>query len=245
MITCYDYSFASIIATTDIDLILVGDSSAMTMHGMTDTTHATIEMIASMVAATTRGAPNKFVVADMPFLTHRKGKIHALECAEKLVRAGAQAIKIEGILGHEDTIAYLIESGIPVMGHLGLTPQSVLQQGYQVQGKSPMGSDAIIQQALALQDIGCFAVVLECVPSQCAKTITEELLIPTIGIGAGVHTDGQVIVLQDALGMNTAFKPKFVRQFAHGFEIIQGALNQFSTAVKERTFPNTDETYYP
>jgi len=243
MITCYDYSSARIVNTSDIDAILVGDSAAMVIHGFETTVNATMEMMTSHVRAVRKGAPDKFLVADMPFLMHRKGRELAMSAVDEFVRAGAQAVKIEGARGHLDLIQYIVESGIPVMGHLGLTPQSVHQLGgYRVQGKGK-DADKLWKDAKALQEARVFSLVLELVPASLAKRITEDLTIPTIGIGAGPETSGQVLVFQDLLGMNPNFKPKFLRTYLDGYHQIQSALNNFSADVKNGRFPSKEESF--
>lgn len=244
MLTCYDSTFAKLIEQSQIDIILVGDSGSMTLMGYPDTTHATIEMMVSMTAAVRRGAPKQFIVADMPFLAHKQGEQHAFQCIDKLIKAGANAIKIEGIDGHGDLIANIVASGVPVMGHLGLTPQSVHTLGYQVQGKDPEQANRIINQAHQLEALGCFALVLECVPNQIAAEITQQLKIPVIGIGAGAAVDGQVLVLQDMLGMNPTFKPKFVRHFMDGAQQMLSAFNGFHQQIQNQSYPTNEESYH-
>ncbi|WP_018298706.1 3-methyl-2-oxobutanoate hydroxymethyltransferase [Fangia hongkongensis] len=244
MLTCYDYSFANIANQSDIDILLVGDSGIMTLFGYPDTTYGTIELMEMMTKAVVTGAPDKFIIADMPFLSHRKGIHHALDSAERLIKCGAQAVKIEGLSGHKDVIAYLIESGIPVMGHLGLTPQSVHATGYKVQGRNTDDFQAIIADAMMLQELGVFAMVLECVPTELTEKITQMLDIPVIGIGAGNASDGQVLVLQDMLGMTQNIKPKFVRHYLNGFHTIQTALNHYHQDVKNASYPDATESYH-
>lgn len=244
MVTCYDSTSAKIVAASNVDCILVGDSAAMTMHGFNDTLNATPEMLEYHVAAVRRGAPEKFIVADLPFLAHRGSMDATLAVVARVMRAGANAVKIEGIDGSEDVFRHIVQSGVPVMGHLGLTPQSVHAfGGFKVQGKTEVAAKHIRQQAAVLEECGVFAIVLECVPSPLAKEITEAAHVPTIGIGAGVGCDGQVLVFQDVLGLNTDFRPKFVRQFAQGSAIFKDALNKFDSEVKERTFPAPAESF--
>ena len=243
MVTCYDYSSARIVNESEIDAILVGDSAAMVMHGYETTVNATVKMMTSHVRAVRKGAPDKFLVADMPFLVHRKGRELAMDAVDEFVRAGAQAVKIEGARGHLDLIRYIVESGIPVMGHLGLTPQSVHQLGgYRVQGRGE-DSRKLCEDATALQEAGVFSLVLELVPVSLAKRITRDLFIPTIGIGAGLETSGQILVFQDLLGMNPGFKPKFLRTYLDGYHQIQTALNNFSADVKNGRFPSKEESF--
>ncbi len=244
MVTCYDYSFAKIIQNTNVDCILVGDSLAQVMHGHSTTLKATSQLMALHTAAVVRGLPNKFIVADMPFLSTRKGLKHAMDCIDLVMKAGAQAIKIEGADGHIELIKHIVQSGVPVMGHLGLTPQSIHQLGGpKVQGKKTEQALKISADALALENAGCFSLVLECVPAVLAKQISTALQIPTIGIGAGSDTDGQVLVLQDMLGMNPDFHPKFLKKYLHGSELIINALNTYVTDVTSAKFPQKEHTY--
>ena len=200
VVTCYDYWSAKIVAQSDVDVMLVGDSLAMVMHGHTTTIPATVDLMKLHIEAVVRGASgsNKLIIGDMPFLSYRKGLVASLDAIEKIMQAGAQAVKLEGAIGNEELIKHTVASGVPVMGHIGMTPQSVHQLGgFRVQGKSNETAEKIFQQALALEDSGCFSLVLECVPSELAHKITQRLHIPTIGIGAGAGVDGQVLVLQD------------------------------------------------
>jgi 3-methyl-2-oxobutanoate hydroxymethyltransferase len=244
MITCYDSSFASIVNASPIDVILVGDSSAMVMHGHKSTINADADMIESHVAAVARTATSKFIVADMPFLSNRYGINHATEVADRFLKAGAHAVKIEGIQGNEEIVKHLVGSGIPVMGHLGLTPQFVNQLGgMKVQATSAEAQDLLLKDAKTFQDCGAFSLVLECVPSKIAKTATDLLNIATIGIGAGLDVDGQVLVLQDLLGFNPNFKPKFLRQYLNGYELFKSAFEEFHEDVTQQKFPNEKECY--
>lgn len=244
VVTCYDHWTAKIIAQTDIDCVLVGDSLAMVMHGHPTTIPATVELMELHTQAVARGAPNKFIITDVPFLAHRKGLLTAMRMLEKFVRAGAQAIKIERVEGNEKLIQHIIESGVPVMGHLGLTIQSINQLGgFHIQGKHEKAAQTLLNHAKILQDIGCFSLVLECIPSTIAKKISQQLTIPTIGIGAGPETDGQVLVLQDLLGTNQEFKPKFLKTYMNGFSAIQTALNNYNKDVKEKNFPGEEHCY--
>lgn len=244
MVTCYDAWSARIIAESPIDAVLVGDSLAMVVHGYPDTVHATTEMMATHTAAVRRGIGDTFVVADIPFPEHRKGILAAMECVDQLMKAGANAVKLEGAQGHLDVVAHIVESGVPVMGHLGLTPQSVHQMGgYRVQGKEEAAARQIELDALALQEAGVFAIVLECVPAELAARITESLTIPTIGIGSGPQCSGQILVLQDVLGLNLGFKPKFLRTYAEGAEVIKDALGRYDSDVKQMAFPSEKESF--
>jgi 3-methyl-2-oxobutanoate hydroxymethyltransferase len=246
MVTCYDYTSARIVETTSIDCILVGDSLAMTMHGFDSTLPATPELMAMHVASVRKGAPSKFIVGDMPFLAHRGSLDRTLEAARLIMTAGAQALKIEGVDGSEDVLKHIVQSGVPVMGHLGLTPQSVHQfGGFKVQATSPEAQEMLLEQALKVEAAGAFAIVLECVPTNIAKIVTEKLSIPTIGIGAGSGCSGQVLVFQDLLGLNREFKPRFVRTYADGFGVFQDALNRYDQDVKAGAFPSEKESFLP
>lgn len=244
VITCYDFTNAAIVAKSDIDAVLVGDSLAMVIHGFESTLSATSEMMAMHTAAVRRGALEMFIIADLPFLAHRQGKYEAVRQAGMLMQAGANAVKLEGAAGNGEVVEHLVQSGIPVMGHLGLTPQSVNSfGGYKVQGKSNHAAEKMIEHAHELQNRGCFSIVLECIPSKLAAVISTQLAIPAIGIGAGAETDGQVLVIQDMLGLNTKMKPRFVRNFADGAELTKNALNDFHKAVTEKSFPLEKESY--
>jgi 3-methyl-2-oxobutanoate hydroxymethyltransferase len=244
MVTCYDSSFARALEASGVDCLLVGDSAAMVMHGQPDTLGATVELMAMHTAAVRRGAPTRFLVGDLPFLSFRKGIPAALDAVAALMRAGAQAVKLEGVRGHEDVITAITGSGVPVMGHLGLTPQSVnALSGFRVQGRSEDDAARILEDAKRLESLGCFSLVLECVPSALAARVTRSLSIPTIGIGAGIDCDGQVLVLQDLLGLSTGHRPKFVRTYLDGFERVREAFDRFDADVKQGAFPAPAESY--
>ena len=244
MVTCYDYTSALILDKTDTDCLLVGDSLAMTMHGFQTTVSATMEMMAMHTAAVARGAKSKFIVGDLPFMAYRKSLSDNVNAVQALMQAGAHAVKLEGVAGNAGLITHLVESGVPVMGHIGLTPQFVHQLGgYKVQGKTDESAKRILEEAKALQQAGCFALVLECVPSEVAAKITQELDIATIGIGAGKDTDGQVLVFQDLLGLNTEFKPKFVKRYLNGAELVAQAVDAYNKEVKEGVFPDAGYSF--
>lgn len=246
MITCYDYSSARAVADSNIDCILVGDSVAMTMHGYPNTLSATTAMMALHTAAVAKGAPAKFIIGDLPFLSYRKGLKDAMDAVYELMSAGAQAVKLEGVRGHAEIVRHIVDSGVPVMGHLGLTPQSFhALGGMKVQGRTNAALKVLTSEARQLEDAGCFAVVLECVPAQVARRVTELLKIPTVGIGAGPHVSGQVLVYQDMLGLNPGFKPKFLRVYANTFGVIRTALNAYDRDVKSGVFPSENESYPP
>lgn len=244
MVTCYDYSFARLLSQSPIDAILVGDSAAMVMHGHPSTLPASLEIMCLHTGAVARGAADKPIVADMPFLSYRKGVTAALDTAQALLNAGAHAVKLEGVEGHEDVILRLTQSGIPVMGHVGLQPQSIHQYGgYKVQGRDEEAAARIVRDANSLEELGAFAIVLECIPSALATRISASVRIPTIGIGAGADCDGQILVLQDLLGLNADFQPKFVRRFADGAGIVRNAIADYDKAVKNGSFPAREESY--
>jgi 3-methyl-2-oxobutanoate hydroxymethyltransferase len=244
MVTCYDYTFARLLSKTSVDAILVGDSAAMVIHGHNSTLSMTVDLMRLHTEAVVRGAPGKFIVADMPFLSFRKGAPAALDAAQVLMHAGAHALKLEGVDGHQDVIERLVQSGIPVMGHLGLQPQSMRAYGgFRVQGRTDETSRAIAGQASMLEHLGAFAIVLECIPANVARDITNNLRIPSIGIGAGAACDGQILVLQDLLGLNLDFHPKFARPFANGAGSFLDALADFDAAVKSGSFPALNESY--
>lgn len=246
MVTCYDASLARVLEASAIDCLLVGDSAAMVMHGHPNTLAATVELMALHTAAVRRGAPTCFLISDMPFLSFRKGVPAALDAVAILMQAGAQAVKLEGIDGHEDVITAIAGSGVPVMGHVGLTPQSVhALAGFRVQGKSDQDAARLMAEARRLEELGCFALVLECVPAGLGARITASLRIPTIGIGAGAGCDGQVLVLQDLLGLSVDFRPKFLRTYLDGFEQVRNAVDRFDRDVKLGAFPNKEESYEP
>lgn len=244
MITCYDYSSARMIAETNIDCVLVGDSLAMTMHGFENTISATVPMMAMHTAAVARGLNNKFIITDLPFLSYRLSQAKTMQAAQTLMQAGAQALKLEGAMGNEKIIQYLVESGVPIMGHIGLTAQLLhTMGGYKIQGKTAESANRLREEAKRLEDAGCFAVVLECVPTTLAQEITDMLSIPTIGIGAGAGTDGQVLVWQDLLGFNIDFKPKFVKQYFKGYDAVVSALNTYNAQIKAGEFPDDEHSF--
>lgn len=245
MVTCYDYTSACILAETAIDCLLVGDTAAMIMHGFSSTLPATVDMMCHHIAAVNRGANHKFIVGDMPFLSYRQSHGKNMTAVAALMQAGAHAIKLEGCAGNLKLIHHLTESGIPVMGHIGLTPQSIHQLGgYKIQGKTEESASRLQQEAFALQEAGCFALVLECVPTLIAKKITQHLTIATIGIGAGPYTDGQVLVLQDLLGLTmNQTKPKFVKEFMNGRELFKNSIESYIQSVQQQEFPQHEHSY--
>ena len=243
MATCYDFVFARLLARTEVDALLVGDSVAMVVHGHPNTLSADLPLMRLHTEAVARGAGEKLIVADIPFLEHRKGVSEAVTAAQTLLRAGAHAVKLEGAAGNAEIIRHLVEGGVPVMGHVGLTPQFVNAfGGFRVQGKSEEAAERILEGARLLEAAGCFSLVIEGVPAALGKRITEALAIPTIGIGAGPDCDGQVLVLHDLLGL-TEKPPKFVRAFGQLEAPVLDALSAYARAVKDGSFPAAKESY--
>lgn len=244
MVTAYDAWSARLVARSQVDAILVGDSAAMVMHGHPTTLAATVGLMALHTSAVARYAAGKFVIADLPFLSFRKGVGAAMNAVGALVRGGAQAVKLEGVDGHEEVVEHVVGSGVPVMGHIGLTPQSVHGfGGFRVQGRTETAAAALLRQAKTLQELGCFSIVLECIPAELAARITAMLTIPTIGIGAGCGTDGQVLVLHDLWGVDTSHRPRFVRRYFDGEDVLTSALNRYAADVRKTRFPGPDESY--
>ena len=249
MVSAYTHWEARFLAESPVDCVLVGDSLATVLDGDATTFSATPEIIARHTAAVARGlgepAQRKLTVADFPFLSARRGIASAIDTAALLLRAGAHAVKIEGVDGHADVIAHLVQSGVPVMGHLGLTPQSVhAMGGYKVQGRDAAAAAELKRQARAVEQAGVFGLVLECVPAALAAEITVELTVPVIGIGAGAGCDGQVLVMADLLGLGGgAHRPRFVREFAPAGEAVRAGLAAFHVATAERSFPTAKESY--
>lgn len=245
MLTAYDYSTAQILDKIDIDGILVGDSLAMVALGYENTYNITIDEMLVFVKAVARGAKNSFIIGDMPFMSYNLSIEQGLENASKMIKAGASAVKMEGC--NEHIIALIkrsVESGIPVLGHLGFTPQLMNTiGGHKIQGKTINQIDTILESAKKLQNAGCFAIVLELMPTEAAKYITENLEIPTIGIGAGKDCSGQIVVTDDILGKFTDFVPKFVKKYANLNEIIFNALQEYKKEVKEVIFPSDKESF--
>ncbi|WP_293673569.1 3-methyl-2-oxobutanoate hydroxymethyltransferase [uncultured Parolsenella sp.] len=241
MVTSYDYTMASIVEAAGINMILVGDSLGMTMLGYEDTIPVTMDDMIHHTRAVTRATSDTFVVGDMPFMSYQASVEEGLRNAGRLMKEGrCQAVKLEGGVRCEETIHAIVESGIPVVGHVGMTPQSANSfGGFKVQGKSAENAQRIVDDALAVERAGAFAVVLECVPRDLAEFITSKLThCFTIGIGAGAGCDGQVLVAQDLLGMTAGgFKPKFVRQFAQVGDAMREGYEAYAAAVQDGSFP--------
>ncbi len=245
MLTCYDYSFASILNETDIDAILVGDSLGMTFQGAEDTLSVTVDDMIYHTKAVKKGAKNKFIITDMPFLSYHVSIEDTIRNAGRIIKeGGAEAVKVEGGKEIVDKVKALIDAKIPVMGHLGLTPQSInIFGGYKVQGKILEEAERIIEDAMLLEKVGVFAIVLECIPEKIAQLITQRLKIATIGIGAGRFTDGQILVINDALGIFKDFTPKFVKKFIDLSPVIKNGVNNYIDEVKNKTFPDKEHIF--
>lgn len=245
VITCYDYTSALIVANTSIDCVLVGDSSSMVMHGAPNTTFSTVDQIAAHTSAVSKGIKDQLIIADLPFMSYHKSKKQTLEAVETLMRAGAHAVKLEGASAQSlEAIHTIIDAGAPIMGHLGLTPQHIHQLGgFKVQGKTQAAASQLIEQAKKLEAAGCFSIVLECIPGTLAKTITDAVSIPTIGIGAGPDTDGQVLVFHDLLGLEKNLKPKFVKPYLNAAELFTESIEKYSKEVKAQQFPESAHTF--
>ena len=244
MVTAYDEPGARFAASAGVDIILVGDSLANVVLGHDDTLHVTVEEICHHVRAVTSARPDVHVVADLPWMSYHLGVVDAVANAARLVRAGADSVKLEGGRVRRDVVRAILDAEIPVMGHLGLTPQSVMAMGgYRVQAKSPDAVQQLHLDAKILEDEGVFALVVEGVPPVVGTGITEALEIPTIGIGAGPNTDGQVLVFHDLLGLSRGEPAKFVRRYVDLAPVITGALAEFARDVRNGSFPTANESY--
>lgn len=245
MLSAYDYPFARMADEAGMDIVLVGDSLAMAVLGHHNTLSVTMEDMMRHTQAVSRGVKNAFLVADMPYLSYQITAEEAVRNAGRFIKeGGAEAVKLEGGSAFAEIIRRLITAGIPVMGHIGLTPQFVHTiGGYKVQGKSPEAAEQLLQEAKVLESAGCFALVIECVPADLAGKMSKALNIPVIGIGAGAQCDGQVLVLHDLLGLNLDFHPKFVKQYTNIGEQSAKALRQYIEEVKARKFPSSDHSF--
>jgi len=246
-LTAYDYPFASLVDAAGIDIILVGDSLGMAFRGEGSTLGVSVDDIAYHTRAVRRGVKRAFLVADMPFLSTHGGLETSIDNVRRLMADGAEGVKIEGATPQLlATISRLTEAGAPVMGHIGLTPQSVHQLGgYRVQGKDDETANRIVEQAVALEEAGVFAIVLECVPDDLAERVTKKVSVPTIGIGAGVGCDGQILVVTDLLGLTDGAPPKFVKQYANLRGTVTDALTRYADDVRHGAFPDADHSYGP
>ena len=245
MLTCYDYSTARLVDQAGINMILVGDSLGMTMQGYANTLPVTMEEMITYGRSVVRGVEDVFVIMDMPFMSYQVSVEQAVESAGRLMKeTNANAVKLEGGAAVVDQIRGIVDAGIPVVAHIGMTPQSVNAfGGFKVQGKGEENAKRVLEDAFAVQEAGAFMVVLECVPPKLAALISKKLAIPTIGIGAGAGCDGQVLVYQDMLGMSGDFVPKFVKHFAEIGEAMVNAFQAYDAEVKGGTFPETIHSY--
>lgn len=246
MVTAYDATIARILDDSGVDVLLVGDSLGNVIQGHDSTLPVTVDHIVYHCAAVRRGAKRAHVVADMPFMSYQVSTEEAVRNAGRLIAEGsAESVKLEGGTEFCDVVLAIVRAGIPVMGHIGLTPQSVHKMGgYRVQGKTDAQAQQLLEDALALQAAGIYALVLEGVPAEVAAKITAALDVPTIGIGAGVDCDGQVLVCYDVLGLNPDFKPKFVKKYLDGYGAVKGAVEAFASEVRAGTFPDDAHSFH-
>jgi 3-methyl-2-oxobutanoate hydroxymethyltransferase len=246
MLTAYDYPMALLEDRAGIDIILVGDSLAMTVLGHENTLPVTMDEMIHHTKAVVRGAKHCLIVGDMPFMSYNTSEREAILNAGRLMKeAGADAVKLEGGASVKDVVRAIVKGGIPVMGHIGLTPQTIsMLGGFKVQGRDAQAAQKIIDDALSLEDAGAFSVVLEAVPAPIAKMVTERLTVPTIGIGAGVHCDGQVLVVHDMLGLFDRFTPKFAKRYVNLSEQILKAFEAYREEVLQGTFPTDQHSFH-
>ena len=245
VLTAYDFSFAKIIDEAGIDIILVGDSASNVMAGHETTLPITLDQMIYHASSVVRAVNRALVIVDLPFGTYQADSKEALKSAIKIMKeSGAHAVKLEGGYQAKESIERIIQAGIPVMGHLGLTPQSIYKFGtYEVRAKDKQEADTLLNDALMLEEIGCFSVLLEKIPNTLSKEVSSKLTVPIIGIGAGSHVDGQVLVLQDMLGMNKDFSPRFLRRYLDLNSLVSDAVKKYSTDIKSGDFPNEEEQY--
>lgn len=245
MVTAYDYLFASMIDKSPIELILVGDSLGMVVLGYDSTVGVTMDDMLHHIKPVVKGAPNTLIIADMPFGSYNVSRSEAIVNANRIMKeGGADGVKLEGGSAVAETVRALVQAGIPVMGHVGLTPQTVSQLGgFKVQGKDADAALKIVEDAQRIEEAGAFSIVVECVPEPVTRLITEKLSIPVIGIGAGAYCDGQVLVIQDLLGMFDRFVPKFVKQYGNLNGLIIEALQQYATEVDTGVFPGPEHSF--
>ncbi len=245
MLTAYDFTMAQIIDQAGIDIILVGDSASNVMAGFGTTVPITLENMIYHTSCVVRGAERALVIADLPFMSYQVTPKEALISAGRMMKeAGAHAVKMEGGKSIIPTVKKIVDAGIPVMGHLGLTPQSIYKFGtYKVRAQEEEEAEALIEDAKLLEKAGCFAIVLEKIPAKLAAKVSNQLSIPTIGIGAGSECDGQVLVIHDMLGMNKDFSPRFLRRYADVHSVMTNAVQNYIKDVKSKDFPNSEEQY--
>ncbi|GLU56366.1 3-methyl-2-oxobutanoate hydroxymethyltransferase [Dyadobacter frigoris] len=244
-LTAYDYSMAGIVDAAGVELILVGDSASNVMAGHETTLPITIDQMIYHASSVVRAVKRALVVVDLPFGSYQGNSGEALRSAIRIMKeSGAHAVKLEGGLEIKESVVRILSAGVPVMGHLGLTPQSIYKFGtYSVRAKEEVEAKKLLEDAKMLDEIGCFSVVLEKIPSALTKLVSESIAIPTVGIGAGPHADGQILVIHDVLGINKGFKPRFLRQYANLNDIMNEAITNYIKDVKGKSFPNEKESY--
>jgi len=244
VLTSYDYALASLCDKAGVDILLVGDSAGMVVLGYDDTLQVTMEQMEIFVGAVSRAKQNALVVGDLPFMSYQASITDAIANSGRLIKAGADTVKLEGGQTVADTVSAIVETGIPVMGHIGFQPQTTaLSQGYKVQGRTADGAIRLIEDAKALEEVGVFSIVLEMVSNEVAKIISETVSVPTIGIGSGVHCDGQVLVVHDILGLYEKLKPKFVKQYLSLSDEVVKAVSNYKKDVEDGKFP-TEENWF-
>lgn len=245
MLTAYDYPLARLLAQAELDMLLVGDSGGMVMLGYTTTIPVTMDEMLFMVKAVRRGAPDTFIIADMPFMSYQLSATQAIENAGRMIKeGGADAIKLEGGVRMAATVRAIVDAGIAVQGHIGLTPQNITQMGgFRSQGRTPAAARALLDDARALEQAGIFSLILEAVPPRLADFLTQRLSIPTIGTGAGVGCDGQNLITPDVIGYFDRFLPRFAKRYTNISEVILGAVRQYKSEVQTRAFPTVEHTY--
>ena len=240
-ITAYDYTSSKIVNDIGFPVVLVGDSASMVVYGYQDTTPITMDEMMFVLRSVIRGATSSLIVADMPFLSYQPSTEEAIKNAGKFIKSGANAVKIEGGAVQSKTISHLVSSGIPVMGHIGLLPQSInATSGYRVQGKDELSANEIINDALEVEKAGAFSIVLEGIPGNLAKIISQKIKVPTIGIGSGPHCDGQIQVFHDLLGLDKTFNPRHAKKFINSYELFFKALENYKNDVEKLKFPKSE-----
>tara|TARA_B100000405_G_scaffold292971_1_gene244840 strand:+ start:151 stop:987 length:837 start_codon:yes stop_codon:yes gene_type:complete len=240
-ITAYDYTSSKIVNDIGFPVVLVGDSASMVVYGYQDTTPITMDEMMFVLRSVIRGATSSLIVADMPFLSYQPSTEEAIKNAGKFIKSGANAVKIEGGAVQSKKISHLVSSGIPVMGHIGLLPQSInATSGYRVQGKDELSANEIINDALEVEKAGAFSIVLEGIPGNLAKIISQKIKVPTIGIGSGPHCDGQIQVFHDLLGLDKTFNPRHAKKFINSYELFFKALENYKNDVEKLKFPKSE-----
>lgn len=245
MLTAYDFSMAKIIDASGIDVLLVGDSASNVIAGHETTLPITLDQMIYHASSVVRGVRRALVVVDIPFGSYQGNSSEALRSAIRIMKeSGAHSVKMEGGSEIRESVVRVLSAGVPVMGHLGLTPQSIYKFGtYTVRAREEEEAEKLIQDALILEEAGCFALILEKIPAKLAQKVTQKLSIPVIGIGAGPYVDGQVLVTHDMMGITNEFKPRFLRKYANVFDVMSDAVKRYVSDVKSKSFPNENESY--